>query len=169
MTTGHETVAATMFSGGLLATGNLDPAPEVAPDEPYQAPEITTDAGRFLRAVARDEAQPGHTQADDDARRLWEIAFGLAATRRFEPDAPLAEISRTVAKAVHAYPAVSLPSMDAEMLLRAALGEEVPVGEIDPTVIVAVHVLLFATIADELALCENELGGLIVQAEKTAG
>jgi hypothetical protein len=167
MTAHRETVAATMFSGGLLATERPEASPDGA-NEVVEAPEISTDAGRFLRAVTRDEVQPGHTEADDAARRLWGIAFGLAANRRFEPDAPLAEISRTVAKAVHTYPAVHMPWLDAEMLLRAALGEEVPVGEIDSTVIVAVHVLVFAAIADELALCEDELDGLIVQAEKTA-
>lgn len=167
MTTGHDTVAATMFFGGLRVTEPPDPEPEPVA-EPYQPLEITTAAGRYLRAVARDEAAPRRTVADDDARRLWENAFGLMARRRFAPDAPLAVISRTVAAAVHDHPALCLPMLDAEMLLRTALGEDVPVDEIDEDVMVAVHVLLFRTIADELALGEEELVGVIVQAEKAS-
>jgi hypothetical protein len=163
MSTGREKLATTMFSGGAAVTE--PPDPEVV-CEAHRAPEITTEAGRYLRAVARDEAAPRRGVADDDARRLWEIAFGLMARRRFEVDAPLAEISRTVAAAVHEHPALCLPMLDAEMLLRAALGEDVPVDEIDPDVVVAVYVLVFRTIADELALGEDELVGLIVQAEK---
>ncbi|NMO50505.1 hypothetical protein HH310_04765 [Actinoplanes sp. TBRC 11911] len=158
-------MSSTMFSGGAGVTEPPDPEVVV---EAYAAPEITTEAGRYLRAVARDEVPPRRSVADDDARRLWEIAFGLAARRRFAERAPLAEISRTVAAAVHEHPTLCLPMLDAEMLLRAALGEEVPVDEIDPDVVVAVYVLLFRAIADELALGEDELGGLIVQAEKTA-
>jgi hypothetical protein len=165
VTTNHETVAATMFSGGVAVTEAPDPEPVA---EAYPPPAITTEAGRYLRAVARDEALPRRSVADDDARRLWEIAFGLVARRRFEADAPLAEITRTVAAAVHENLALCLPMLDAEMLLRAALGEDVPVDEIDPDVVVAVYVLLFREIADELALGEDELNGVIVQAEKAA-
>lgn len=160
-----DTVAATMFSGGLRCTEPPDPEPAA---EAYPPPALTTEAGRYLRAVASDEAPAEHTVVDDDARRLWKIAFGLVVRRRFEPDAPLSEISRTVAAAVHEHPSVAIPMLDAEMLLRAALGEQVPVEEIDPAIVVAVHVLLFATIADELALGEDELSGVIVQAEKEA-
>jgi len=130
---------------------------------------IRTDAGRYLQAAARDDAParfgspPG--EVDDTARRVWEVAFGLAVRRRFEPDAPLAEISRAVARSVHEHAAAALPMMDAEMLVRAALGETVPLAEIDPDVQVGVHLLLFASIADELALGDEELELLVAEAE----
>lgn len=162
MTAGPDAVAATMFSGGVLATGTPEPPPEIEVVEP---PPITTAAGRYLRATAHGEPPAAGGVADDEARRIWKIAFGLAVRRRFEPDAPLAEIARTVAAAVHEHAAAALPMLDAEMLLRAALGEEVPLDEIDPAIEAAVHVLMFATLADELALGDDELDGLIRQAE----
>jgi len=105
---------------------------------------------------------------DESARRVWEIAFGLMVRRRFEPDAALAEISRTVATAVRGHAAAGLAILDAEMLLRAALGETVPVGDIDVSVVIAVHLLLFASLADELALGDPELDAIIAEAEEEA-
>ena len=134
---------------------------------------IRTDPGQYLLAAARDDAPAriGTPPApiDDVARRVWDSAFRLAVRRRFEPASPLAEITRTVAGAVHAHEAAAIPVLDAEMLVREALGEEVPVDEIEPAVRLAVHVLVFASLADELALGDGELDGLIAQAEELAG
>jgi hypothetical protein len=133
---------------------------------------IGTEAGRYLRQAARDEAPSRFGspagEVDESARRVWEIAFGLVVRRRFEPEAALAEISRTVAMAVHEHAAAGLPILDAEMLLRAALGETVPVGDIDVSVVIAVHLLLFASLADELALGDGELDAIIAEAEEKA-
>jgi len=133
---------------------------------------IGTEAGRYLRQAARDEA-PSRLgspagDVDESARQVWEIAFGLVVRRRFEPDAALAEISRTVATAVHEHAAAGLAILDAEMLVRAALGETVPVGDLDEGVLVAVHLLLFASLADELALGDAELDAIIAEAEAKA-
>lgn len=134
---------------------------------------IQTDPGQYLLAAARDDAparigSPA-VAVDDTALRIWDSAFKLAVRRRFEPESPLAEISRTVAGAVHAHEAAALPVLDAEMLVRDALGEAVPVDEIDPAVRLAVHLLVFASLTDELALGDGELDGLIAQAEELAG
>jgi hypothetical protein len=144
--------------------------PAVAGDTTWR---IRTDPGHYLLAAARDDA-PARLGAppapvDDTALRVWDSAFKLAVRRRFEPDSPLAEISRTVAGAVHAHETVALPVLDAEMLVRDALGEAVPVDEIDPVVRLAVHLLVFASLTDELALGDGELDGLIAQAEELAG
>jgi hypothetical protein len=138
----------------------------------YRAGEISTEAGRYLRQAARDDAPAKFGapagEVDDAARRVWEIAFGLAVRRRFDSETPLAEISRTVATAVHEHAAAALPMLDAEMLVRHALGEMVPVGDLDSSVFVAVHLLLFASIADELALVDEELDAIIAAAEEKA-
>ncbi|GIE98979.1 hypothetical protein [Paractinoplanes rishiriensis] len=134
--------------------------------------QIRTEAGRYLRLTARDEtparfgAPPGGV--DDAARRVWRIAFGLLVRKRFEPDSPLAEISRTVVAAVHEHSVAGLPPLDAEMLVRDALGEPVPLADIDASVLVAVHLLLFASLADELALGDGELDAIIAEAEEEA-
>lgn len=131
---------------------------------------IRTEAGQYLRAAAHDDAparfgEPA-AQADEAARRIWEIAFGLVVRRRFTPDTPLAEISRTVDAAVREHAIAALPMIEAEMVVRAALGEKVPTDEIDQAVLTAVHLLVFASLADELALADDELETLIAQAEK---
>jgi hypothetical protein len=131
-----------------------------------------TSAGDYLRAAAGDEAParfgtpPG--PVDDYARQVWQRAFGLAVRRRFEPGSPLAEISRTVATAVHAHDSAGLPAIDAEMLVRAELGETVPVDELDPAVLLGVHLLVFASLVDELALGDGELDDLVTEAERLA-
>jgi hypothetical protein len=131
-----------------------------------------TTAGDYLRAAAGDEAParfgtpPG--PVDDYARRVWQRAFGLVVRRRFEPGSPLAEISRTVAAAVHAHESAGLPAIDAEMLVRAELGETVPVDELDPAVLLGVHLLVFASLVDELALGDGELDDLVTEAERLA-
>ena len=135
------------------------------------SPLVGTSAGHHLQAVARDEESARYgTPAgpvDDTARRVWEIAFGLMVKRRFDSDSPLTEVSRTVGRAVHDHGA-RLPLLAAEMLVRAALEERVPLDELDPSVRVGTHLLLFATLADELALTDGELDSLIRQAEELA-
>jgi hypothetical protein len=143
---------------------------QLPPGTVREAGVIATEAGRYLRQAARDEAPSRFGspagEVDDSARRLWEIAFGLVVRRRFEPDTALAEISRTVATAVHEHAAAGMPILEAEMLVRSALGEIVPVGDIDGGVLIAVHLLLFASLADELALGDAELDQIIAEAEE---
>jgi hypothetical protein len=152
--------------------GPADPGPRTT-ERPAEAGHPPwTNAGDYLRAAAGDEAPARFGTpsgpVDDYARRVWHHAFGLAVRRRFQPGSPLAEISRTVATAVHVHEAAGLPLIDAEMLVRAELGETVPVGELDPAVLVGVHVLFFASLADELALGDGELDDLVTEAERLA-
>lgn len=164
-----------MFSGGLadFAAELRDPVPPAAEAPAARpAPAVTTEAGRYLQGAARDEppsryGTPPHP-VDEAALRVWEIGFGLLVRRRFHPQAPLAELSRTVARAVHTHAAAALPPLDTEMLVRDALGERVPVGQLDPAVRVAAHLLLFASLTDELALGDAELDALIAEAEQLA-
>jgi hypothetical protein len=131
-----------------------------------------TDAGDYLRAAASDEAPARFGTpsgpVDDYARRVWHRAFSLAVRRRFEPSSPLAEISRSVATAVQVHDSAGLPAIDAEMLVRAELGEVVPVDELDQTVRVGVHLLVFASLVDEMALGDGELDDLVTEAERLA-
>ncbi|MEV4349633.1 hypothetical protein AB0J83_34680 [Actinoplanes sp. NPDC049596] len=125
--------------------------------------------GHLLRAVARHDVPVRlGVPAGDTERRVWEIAFGLMVRRRFTPESPLAEIGRSVATAVNYHAAAALPALDAEMLVREALGEKVPVDDIDETVRAGVHLLLSASLADELAMTDGELDGLVRQAEELA-
>lgn len=128
---------------------------------------IGTEAGRYLRRVAFEDAPVRRGAPDADSRCVWEIAFGLAVLRRFEPDSPLAEIRRTVSTALRQHSAAA-PPLEAEMLLREALGEDVPADEIGDAVRTGVHLVLFARLVDELALTDDELESLVAQAEELA-
>jgi hypothetical protein len=156
---------------------NAGPPPRrrrnTSPEEPAEAAHSPwTNAGDYLRAAASDEAPARFgTPAgpvDDYARRVWHNAFGLAVRRRFQPGSSLAEISRTVTTAVHVHETAGLPVIDAEMLVRAELGETVPVGELDSAVLIGVHLLVFASLVDELALGDGELDDLVTEAERLA-
>jgi hypothetical protein len=145
---------------------------QLPPGMDHQPGVIATPAGHYLRQAARDDA-PARlgmppADVDDAARRVWEIAFGLVVRRRFEPETPLTEISRTVAMAVHDHAVAGLPVLDAEMMVRHALGETVPIGDLDASVLLAVHLLVFASLADELALGDEELDAIIADAEEKA-
>jgi hypothetical protein len=145
--------------------------PDRVSDRPDRVGSARSGAGNHLRAAARAEtpawcgtpAEP----AGDEELRVRAAAFRLAVRRRFQSDTPLAEISRTVTAAVHAH-ATAPPVLDAEMLVREALGETVPVDGIDADVRIGVHLLLFASLADELALGDGELDALIAEAEELA-
>ena len=166
MTVQQPPVAITMFSGGSAEPA--EPAAEPVPPAPVVTPPITTDAGRYLRAAARGETLTRHSVAGDAAVRVWEIAFGLASRRRFDPGAPLAEVGRSVATALRDRCAGAVPPLDAEMLVRDALGETVPVDDLDPARRIVVHLLMFAAFTDELALGDSELDTLIAEAEELA-
>jgi len=123
-------------------------------------------AGAYLRATATNT--PAEAHLDPAARILFEQAFRLAVTERFRPETPLAEISLAVARAADRHATVGLSVREAEMLVREALGETVPVAGIQPDQMVAAHVLLFTAFVDELALSDDELDELITAAEKRA-
>jgi hypothetical protein len=158
-------MATTMFSGGVTEPAVVE---EATPPAPVPTRPITTDAGRYLRAAARGESLTRYSVTGDAAVRVWEIAFGLAARRRFEPATPLAEVGRSVSAALRERCAAAVPPLDAEMLVRAALGEAVPLEELDSARRILVHLLLFAAFTDELALGDNELDTLIAEAEELA-
>ncbi|GAB2628407.1 hypothetical protein Aab01nite_22180 [Paractinoplanes abujensis] len=131
-------------------------------------PGIHTAAGRYLQRVAYEDA-PAHSEEPTSAtRQVWEIAFGLAVRRRFDPDSPLAEIRRTVTTTLREHSAAAVPPLAAEMLIRDALGETVPVEELGDAVRSRAHLLLFAGLVDELAMTDGELEALVVQAEELA-
>jgi hypothetical protein len=124
-----------------------------------------TPAGAHLRATATNERAAVDLHPDDPARVVFRCAFELAVRRRFRCDSPIAEIARTVANAARRHPLVPVDALAAEMLIRDALGEVVPVEETPIPVIVATHVLVFAAICDELALSDDEIDALIATAE----
>jgi hypothetical protein len=117
-------------------------------------------ATAFLRATATNTPAPDAPA--EDADETFAAAFRAAVKLRFRPDAPLATITGSVRAATRRHGDL-VPVREAEMLIRSALGEEVPTAEIARTAAVTAHVLLFATLVEELALTDDELDELLAQ------
>jgi hypothetical protein len=124
-------------------------------------------AGAYLRATAINQ-RAADLRLDYPSRVLFYRAFELAVRRRFGCDSPIADITRTVANAARRHPLVPLPALEAEMLIRHALGEAVPIEDIPLPTLVTTHVVVFAAICDELALVDDEIDALIATAEARA-
>ena len=127
-------------------------------------------AAAYLRATATNNAVGRDVELDYAARALFSSAFGLAVRRRFRPGAPVGDIARLVANARWrhqqlALSAIALSAMEVEMLIREALGEEVPTEGIPLARIIATYVVMFASIVEELALTDDELDELIAEAD----
>jgi hypothetical protein len=112
----------------------------------------------FLRATATNTAAPEPPGEDADA--TFAAAFRAAVKLRFRAGAPLADVTGSVRAATRRHGQL-VPVREAEMLIRSALGEQVPVAEIDRAAEVKTHVLLFATLVEELALTDGELDELL--------
>jgi hypothetical protein len=112
----------------------------------------------FLRATATNAAAPEPPGAEGD--EMFAAAFRAAVKLRFRADAPLAAVTGSVRAATRRHGQL-VPVREAEMLIRSALGEQVPTAEIDRVAEVKTHVLLFATLVEELALTDDELDELL--------
>lgn len=91
--------------------------------------------GRFLRAVMLrwDEQTQLHAEVkaagSKDSNELTRATFKVAVSRYFPPAVDLRVISELVHEMRSAF-GQHLPVLETEMLIREALGEEVPTGDI---------------------------------------
>ncbi|HET6530794.1 MAG TPA: hypothetical protein VFH03_09305 [Actinoplanes sp.] len=122
-----------------------------------------TPTGLYLRATAlndRADEPPGEPALDVFAR-----AFATAVRLRFRPDTPLLAVAASVAAAARRHPMLHQLVREAEMLIRQALGEQVPAAGITAQPAMVIHMLIFAALADEMALTDDEIDELIADAE----
>jgi hypothetical protein len=124
--------------------------------------------GAYLRATATNSPAAREVRPDYESRVFFYCAFEAVVRRCFRATCPVSEIVRSVVNAGRRHEPVVVPLLEAEMLVRDALGETVPVEDIRPATIVTTHVLLFASLVDELALTDDELDAVIVEAEDRA-
>jgi hypothetical protein len=124
-----------------------------------------TPAAAYLKATATNQ-KSDIVRPDAADRDVFQRAFTAIVRRRFQDTSPVAEITRSVANSGQRHPYTMVPLLEAEMLVREALGETVPTGEISPPVVVATHVLMFASLAEEMALTDAELDALIEDAAR---
>ncbi|SCF22497.1 hypothetical protein GA0070618_4202 [Micromonospora echinospora] len=99
------------------------------------SPQPQTLMGQFLRAVMLrwDEQTQLHVEVkkhgSKDGNELTRAAFEVAVRRYFPPDTDLRVISGLVHEMRQVFGEL-VPVLETEMLIRAALGEEVPIDDI---------------------------------------
>lgn len=134
---------------------------------------VASAAAAYLGATARNHRAGADLRTDPAARAFFARAFRLAVRRRFRPDDPVAEITRSAASVVRRHAGLALsgvaPSgLEVEMLIRDALGEPVPVHDIPDDRLLAAHVLAFGALCDELALADDEIDDLVALADRSS-
>ncbi len=123
------------------------------------APALVTSALRTPADYLRAGRVESNLPLDPASVAVFARAFIGVVRRRFRPGCAVAEITRSVIAAGAHLP---LPALDTEMLVRAALGEAVPVADMPDETVVATYVLMFAALTDELALTDAEVAELVL-------
>jgi hypothetical protein len=131
--------------------------------------------GRWIRAdvrgdsATRDSLPEDDIDADADAGAVIQAAFELAVARRFAPDCHVRDIALLASGIKRRYGhKTRIPVREIEVLVREALGEQVPTDEIDATMRYVIMRLVFEAIVDELGLFDPELDALLVASERMA-
>ncbi|GIJ25608.1 hypothetical protein Vqi01_07700 [Micromonospora qiuiae] len=96
-------------------------------------------------------------------------AFAIAVNRRFGADATPAGIAKFVATARASYDGGdSLPALEMEGLIRAALGEPELAGNITPDVALGSELFVLTRLLQKVSLTQEELDAFVAEAEQTA-
>lgn len=150
------------------------PQGHAAPGNPTAAGPTTIN-GHMLRALARrDDTAFKHWRArmNDDAhaqQTLYEMifyAFREAVERRFTADTDVREITAFLAQPrPRLTPELTLAPLEAEALIRSALGETGLVQSIGTQQVVTLRMQLFVYLVEDLALSDEDLDRLLIDAE----
>lgn len=147
---------------------NSQNSPVTATEEP------ATLTGQALRASVlrwKDERQrllaEVRRHGSIDVNELIRVVFEVTVRRLFQPGADLREISEIVARMRDGY-GESVPILETEALIRKALGEDIPVSDIDLRTELLAKNLTFMAFADLKGRNEIEVNAVIVEAEALA-
>ena len=129
---------------------------------------MTSRAVDWVRALVRVEKVGELPAAEaETAGRIVHVLFDLVIPRWFTPETPVRDITaqmlavRTTVGAKVAQPVVVL-----EMVVRHALGEPVPVDDLDPYVLVQAKAAIVSQYAHSVGLLDDELDALLAAAEQ---
>ncbi|GAB3799339.1 hypothetical protein [Micromonospora zhanjiangensis] len=101
--------------------------------------------------------------------QVLSAAFYVAVTRRFSPDTDVRAITAYVADVRSRYQdGKSLPAMDLEAMIRAALGEADLIDNLAPEAAFSAQLALLSALLDDLNLDEPQLESFIQETERTA-
>jgi hypothetical protein len=128
-------------------------------------PDPVSRAAGWIRALLfKDEAERariGRGMNDDTLAVLVDAAFSLAVARRFSPDTEVREVTRQMLGIRQRYGEHSPDILEMEMVVRAELGESVPIADLDGTRVSLIKLSVFEQIVHDLGLFDDELDALL--------
>lgn len=135
-----------------------------------------TTLGDLIRALAGADWDRADTLVEKLDRANWEggfqvvgAAFAVAVNRRFGPDTTPADVARYVSSARANYrDGDTLPALEMEGLIRAALGEPELADNIAPDVALGVEVFILGQLLQEAHLTPEQLDVFVAESERTA-
>nr|WP_230416615.1 hypothetical protein [Micromonospora tarapacensis] len=96
-------------------------------------------------------------------------AFAIAVNRRFGPGTTPADVAQFVATAQASYEeGDSLPTLETEGLVRAALGEAELADNISPDVALGAELFVLTKILHDANMTQDQLDAFVAEAEQTA-
>ncbi|WP_018253492.1 hypothetical protein [Salinispora mooreana] len=135
-----------------------------------------TTLGDLIRALAGADWDRADTLVEELDRANWEgglqvvgAAFAVAVNHRFGPDTTPADVARYVSSARANYrDGDTLPALEMEGLIRAALGEPELADHIAPDVALGVEVFILGQLLQEAHLTPEQLDVFVAESERTA-
>ncbi|GGM49336.1 hypothetical protein GCM10011608_37880 [Micromonospora sonchi] len=135
-----------------------------------------TKLGELIQAMARGDWETTDALIADLDRAKWAgglqvigAAFAIAVNRRFGADTTPADIAQFVATARASYEeGDSLPALETEGLIRAALGEPDLADNITPDVALGAELFVLTRLLQEASLTPEQLDAFVAEAEQTA-
>jgi hypothetical protein len=135
-----------------------------------------TKLGELIQSMAHGDWGKTDALIADLDRDKWAggiqvigAAFAIAVNRRFGPDTTPADVAQFVATARASYEeGDSLPALETEGLIRAALGEAELADNISPDVALGAELFVLTKILQDASLTQEQLDAFIAEAEQTA-
>ena len=135
-------------------------------------PRPVSISGLWLRAHAKGDPAGAKRYARvtdvDAAEGVMRAAFALAAHRRFPVGRGPREVATVVADLMARYSPKGLRSIDAEALIREALGEQVSTAGIDERSRILTRALFTPDLLAQSNLSDDQLDDLLCAAEEAA-
>lgn len=130
----------------------------------------------LIRALARADWDAADALVAEIGRGGWVgglqvigAAFTLAVNRHFEPDATPTDVAAWVSTTRSQYPdGDTLPALEMEGLIRAALGEPELVDNIPAETMIAAEIFVLGKLLQEQKLTPAELDEFVAEAEGVA-
>lgn len=130
----------------------------------------------LIRALSSADWDRADTLVEELDRAKWEgglqvvgAAFAVAVNRRFGPDTTPADVARYVSSTRATYrDGDTLPALEMEGLIRAALGEPELADNIAPDVALGVEVFILRQLLQDSHLTPEQLDAFVAESERTA-